>query len=188
VTYSTRPWRPRNERQRSGSCERRGVRWHKAPLRSRGGRYYIRTRVRVMTRTPASRSGSRSSGKFQTRPMPRAGRKPGGKREAEEALKSLQGAVDDGQFKPNAGDRARAWPAMAARACAAQPQALHGRQLQGHVLHAVSPALGAYRVDEVTPAMIRTLLDRKRESGLRPETVSKSTGTYTPCSSSPNYP
>lgn len=142
-------------------------------IRERGGRYYVRTRVRVIDKNTGKPTWKQVERKVPDKVDANVRRKPGGKREAEEALKELQGAVDIGQFKPNAAtvlELGQRWLREHAQRNLKPSTAAN---YKGTFYTHVSPALGAYRVDEVTPDMIRTLLERKRESGLRPETVSK---------------
>lgn len=132
-------------------------------IRKRGGRYYIRTRVRVIDEDTGEPRWKQVERKVDGTLY----------RDAEAALKDLQGSVDTGQFKPNAAtvlELGRRWLSEHVQ-CDLKPST--AANYKGTFYMHVAPALGAYRVDEVTPEMVRTLLDGKRKAGLRPETVSK---------------
>ena len=142
-------------------------------IRERGGRYYIRTRVRVIGETTGEPKWKQVERKVPDKVDPKGRRKPGGRREAEAALKSFQGDVDTGRFKPSAEtvlDLGRRWLSEHVQRDLKPSTAAN---YKGTFYTHVAPALGAFRVDEITPEMVRTLIDRKRQAGLSPETVSK---------------
>jgi integrase len=131
-------------------------------LRKRGDRYYIRTRVREVdpvTGTMVWRSIERKAGASY--------------RAAERQLKSLQSAVDDKRFvseRTTVLELGQRWlrdhvqrnikPSTAAN-------------YKGVFYAHIAPMIGAFRVDQVSPKMIRDLLERKHDEGLSAETVAK---------------
>ena len=131
-------------------------------IRKRGDRYYIRTRVRVI---------DPGTGKSKWKQVEKAaGSKHGA---AETMLKNLQSNVDAGTYTPDATtvlELGQRWLREHAQRNLKPSTAAN---YKGTFYTHVAPMLGAYRVDEIKPQMIRALLERKREEGLRPETVSK---------------
>ena len=132
-------------------------------IRKRSGRYYIRTRVRVIddeTGKPRWKQVEREGGRH---PLPGCrGRAEG------DARSRRRGPV---QAEPaTVLELGQRWLREHVQ-CDLKPST--AANYKGTFYTHVAPALGAYRVDEVTQEMVRTLLERKRKAGLRPETVSK---------------
>ena len=142
-------------------------------IRERGGRYYIRTRVRVIDEKTGEPKWKQVERRAPDKVDANGKHRPGGYREAEAALKELQGAVDTGQFKPSAATVLELGQQWLREHVQTELKPSTAANYKGTFYAHVAPALGAYRVDEITPEMVRTLLDRKRSAGLRPETVSK---------------
>jgi integrase len=131
-------------------------------IRKRGDRYYIRTRVREVD--PAS-------GKMVWRQVER---KAGTSyRKAEQQLKGLQGAIDSRRFvseRETVLQLGQRWLREHAQRNLKPSTAAN---YKGVFYAHVAPALGAFRVDEVSAQMIRELLERKRAEGLSGQTVAK---------------
>ena len=131
-------------------------------LRKRAGHYYIRTRVRVI---------DPETGRSRWKQVEKAAGSR--RRDAEKMLKDLQGSVDAGTYAPNATtvlELGQRWLREHAQRNLKPSTAAN---YKGTFYTHAAPMLGAYRVDEVRPLIIRDLLERKREEGLRPETVAK---------------
>lgn len=131
-------------------------------IRERGGRFYIRTRVQVI---------DPETGKVRWKQVEKAA--GSSKRQAQKVLRSLQVDVDDGRYVPSAMtvlELGRKWlrehvqPNLKPSAAA---------NYKGTFYKHVAPTLGAVRVDDCKPAMVKALLGRKRAEGLSEETVAK---------------
>ncbi len=131
-------------------------------IRERNGRFYVRTRVLVVD----SQSGE--SRWKQTEKAAGTSR-----RKAERILRSLQKEVDESRFVP-AGmtvlELGNKWLAEHV-----QPNLKPGAlaSYRGTFYNHVAPVLGAVRVDDCGPQMIRALLGRKRAAGMTEEGVAK---------------
>jgi len=95
------------------------------------------------------------------------------KRKAQRVLRGLQGDVEDGRFVPSSTtvlELGRRWLDEHV-----QPNLKPGAaaNYRGTFYRHIAPALGAVRVDDCRPQMIRALLGRKRGEGLSDETVAK---------------
>jgi integrase len=131
-------------------------------IRERNGRFYVRTRVlAVDPLTGAShwRQVEKAAGHSR--------------RGAERILRGLQEEVEDGRYVPasmSVLELGRKWltehvgPNLKPGAAA---------NYRGTFYLHVAPTLGAVRVDDVRPQMIRALLSRKRGEGLSEQTVAK---------------
>jgi integrase len=138
-------------------------------IRQKNGRYYVRTRVRVIdpkTGKPKWKDVEKAVGNDSRG-------KPLSKRAAERMLKDFQGAVDAGTFKPTTLTvhelgvrwlREHVQPNLKPSTAANYRDTFHTH---------ISPALGAYRVDAVSDEMISSLLERKLTQGLSRQTVQK---------------
>jgi integrase len=131
-------------------------------IRERGGRFYVRTRVQVI---------DPETGEVRWKQVEKAA--GSSKRQAQRVLRSLQADADDGRYVPSALtvlELGRRWlsehvqPNLKAGAAA---------NYKGTFYRHVAPTLGAVRVDDCKPAMVKSLLARKRAEGLSEETVAK---------------
>ncbi len=131
-------------------------------IRERNGRFYVRTRALVI---------DQQSGSSRWRQVEKAAGPS--RRKAERMLRALQDDVDDGRYVPSGvtvlelGCR---WLAEHV-----QPNLKPGTAATytGTFYRHVAPTLGAVRLDDVHPQMIRALLGKKRAEGLSGETVGK---------------
>ncbi len=131
-------------------------------IRERNGRFYIRTRALVI---------DQHNGTSRWRQIEKAAGPS--RRRAERMLRALQDDVDDGRFIPSSvtvlelGGR---WLTEHV-----QPNLKPGTAAtyQGSFYQHIAPAIGATRLDDLHPQMIRSLLGRKRAEGLSEETVAK---------------
>jgi hypothetical protein len=120
-------------------------------IRERGGRFYIRTRVQVID------PGTGEVGWRQVEKAAGASR-----RQAEKTLRGLQTDADDGRYVPTALtvlELGRKWLREHV-----QPNLKLGAaaNYKGTFYTHVAPTLGAVRVDDCKPAMVKALLGRKR--------------------------
>jgi integrase len=131
-------------------------------IRERGGRFYVRTRVQVI---------DPETGEVRWRQVEKAA--GSSKREAQRVLRDLQAAADEGRYVPSSVtvlELGRRWlsehvqPNLKAGAAA---------NYKGTFYRHVAPTLGAVRVDDCKPPMVKSLLARKRAEGLSEETVAK---------------
>jgi len=131
-------------------------------IRERNGRFYVRTRVLVV---------DSKSGTSRWKQVEKAA--GSSRRGAERMLRSLQTDVEDGRFVPSAItvlELGRKWleehvePNLKPGAAA---------NYRGTFYTHIAPSLGATRIDDVRPQMIRSLLGRKRAEGLSDQTVAK---------------
>ncbi len=131
-------------------------------IRERNGRFYVRTRVLAvdpLTGASSWRQVEKAAGRSR--------------RAAERILRGLQEDVDDGRYVPasmSVLELGRKWlnehvaPNLKPGAAA---------NYRGTFYLHVAPTLGAVRVDDIRPQMIRALLSRKRGEGLSEQTVAK---------------
>ncbi len=131
-------------------------------IRERNGRFYVRTRVLVV---------DPESGRPRWKQVEKAA--GGSRRSAEAALRALQGEVAEGRFLPSAmtvAELGRKWLLEHV-----QPNLKPGAaaNYKGTFYRHVAPALGARRLDDCTPQLIKAFLGRKRAEGLTAETVGK---------------
>jgi integrase len=131
-------------------------------IRERGGRYYVRTRVRVI---------DSQTGAVRWKQVEKAAGKS--KREAQRLLRSLQGDVDDGRYVPTAMtvlELGRKWLREHV-----QPNLKPGAaaNYKSTFYRHVVPTLGVIRVDDCKPQMVKALLGEKRAGGLSEESVAK---------------
>jgi integrase len=131
-------------------------------IRERSGRFYIRTRVQVI---------DSDTGEIRWQQVEKAAGKS--RRQAEKTLRELQTAVDEGSYVPSSMtvlELGRKWlrehvqPNLKPSAAA---------NYKGTFYRHVVPSLGAVRVDDCKPQMVKALLGRKRAEGLSDETVAK---------------
>lgn len=131
-------------------------------IRERNGRFYVRTRVLVI---------DPHTGLARWKQVEKAAGQS--KRKAQRVLRGLQGDVEDGRFVPSGTtvlELGRRWLDEHV-----QPNLKPGAaaNYRGTFYRHIAPALGAVRVDDCRPQMIRALLGRKRAEGLSDETVAK---------------
>jgi integrase len=131
-------------------------------IRERGGRFYVRTRVQVI---------DPETGEVSWKQVEKAA--GSSKREAQRVLRGLQADVEDGRYVPTALtvlELGRKWLREHV-----QPNLKPGAaaNYKGTFYKHVAPTLGAVRVDDCKPAMVKALLGRKRAEGLSEETVAK---------------
>jgi integrase len=131
-------------------------------IRERGGRFYVRTRVHVI---------DPETGEVHWKQVEKAA--GSSKREAQRVLRGLQADADDGRYVPAALtvlELGRKWLREHV-----QPNLKPGAaaNYKGTFYTHVAPTLGAVRVDDCKPAMVKALLGRKRAEGLSEETVAK---------------
>jgi integrase len=131
-------------------------------IRERGGRFYVRTRVQVVD--PAT-------GEVRWRQVEKAAGTS--RRKAEKTLRDLQTEVDDGRYVPTTMtvlELGRKWLREHV-----QPNLKPGAaaNYKGTFYKHVAPAIGAVRVDDCKPAIVKALLGRKRAEGLSDESVVK---------------
>lgn len=131
-------------------------------IRERDGRLYIRTRVRVI---------DAETGEVRWKQVEKAA--GSSKRQAQRMLRDLQTSAEDGRYVPTTLtvlDLGRKWlrehvqPNLKPGAAANYKSTFYK-----HVV----PTLGAVRVDDCKPAMVKALLAQKRAEGLSEETVAK---------------
>jgi integrase len=131
-------------------------------IRERNGRFYIRTRVQVI---------DSDTGEVRWQQVEKAAGKS--RRQAEKTLRGLQTTVDEGTYVPSAMtvlELGRKWLREHV-----QPNLKPGAaaNYKGTFYRHVVPSLGAVRVDDCKPQMVKALLGRKRAEGLSDETVAK---------------
>ncbi|HTZ65737.1 MAG TPA: tyrosine-type recombinase/integrase [Solirubrobacteraceae bacterium] len=131
-------------------------------IRERNGRFYVRTRVLAvdpLTGVSRWRQVEKAAGHSRRR--------------AERILRGLQEEVEDGRYVPasmSVLELGRKWltehvdPNLKPGAAA---------NYRGTFYLHIAPTLGAVRVDDMRPQMIRALLSRKRGEGLSEQTVAK---------------
>lgn len=131
-------------------------------IRERSGRFYIRTRVQVI---------DSDTGEIRWQQVEKAA--GNSRRQAEKTLRDLQTAVDEGSYVPSSMtvlELGRKWlrehvqPNLKPSAAA---------NYKGTFYRHVVPSLGAVRVDDCKPQVVKALLGRKRAEGLSDETVAK---------------
>lgn len=131
-------------------------------IRERGGRFYVRTRVQVI---------DPETGEVHWKQVEKAA--GSSKRKAQRVLRGLQTDADDGRYVPTALtvlELGRKWLREHV-----QPNLKPGAaaNYKGTFYKHVAPTLGAVRVDDCKPAMVKALLGRRRAEGLSEETVAK---------------
>ncbi|HSZ13396.1 MAG TPA: tyrosine-type recombinase/integrase [Solirubrobacteraceae bacterium] len=131
-------------------------------IRERGGRFYVRTRVQVV---------DPETGEVRWKQVEKAA--GSSKRQAQKIVRELQRDVDDGLYVPTALtvlELGRRWLREHV-----QPNLKPGAaaNYKGTFYKHVAPTLGAVRVDDCKPQMVKALLGRKRAEGLSEETVAK---------------
>ena len=131
-------------------------------IRERNGRFYIRTRVQVI---------DPDTGEIRWQQVEKAAGKS--RRQAEKTLRGLQTTVDEGSYVPSSMtvlELGRKWLREHV-----QPNLKPGAaaNYKGTFYRHVAPSLGAVRVDDCKPQMVKALLGRKRAEGLSEETVAK---------------
>ncbi len=131
-------------------------------IRERNGRFYVR--LRVLAVDP-------QSGQARWKQIEKAA--GGSRRGAERMLRGLQGEANDGRFLPSSmtvAELGHRWLSEHVR-----PNLKPGAaaNYQGTFYRHIAPTLGAVRLDDCHPQMIRALLGRKRAEGLGGETVAK---------------
>jgi integrase len=131
-------------------------------IRERNGRFYVRTRALVV---------DPESGGSRWRQVEKAAGPS--RRRAERMLRELQHDVEDGRYVPSG-------ISVLELGCKwlvehVQPNLKPGAAAtyRGTFYGHVAPALGAVRLDDVRPQMVRALLGKKRAEGLSEETVGK---------------
>jgi integrase len=134
----------------------------KGSIRKLNGRYYIRTRVQVID--PAT-------GESRWKQVEKAAGTS--RKQAGEALKALQSTVDEGAYVPTQMtvlELGRKWLQEHV-----QPNHKPGAaaNYKGTFYRHIAPSLGARRVDDFKPQMVKDLLAHKRTEGLSEETVAK---------------
>lgn len=131
-------------------------------IRERNGRFYVRTRALVVDPV---------SGVSRWKQVEKAAGTS--RRRAQKMLCALQGDVERGRFLPSSmtvAELGRRWLCEHAQANLKPGAAADYRStFYGHV----APVLGAVRLDDVSPQMIRALLGQKRAEGLSAGTVAK---------------
>lgn len=131
-------------------------------IRERNGRFYVRTRVLVVDpRTGGSRWRQVEKAAGSSR------------RGALAVLRALQGEIAEGRFLPSSmtvAELGRKWLAEHV-----EPNLKPGAaaNYRGTFYCHVAPVLGARRLDDCTPQLIRAFLGRKRAEGLSAGTVAK---------------
>jgi integrase len=131
-------------------------------IRERNGRFYVR--VRVLMVDP-------HSGLARWKQVEKAAGPS--RRGAQRMLRGLQGEAEDGRFLPSSmtvAELGRKWLYEHVRANL-KPSA--AASYEGTFYRHVAPSLGAVRLDDCRPQMIRALLGRKRAEGLGEETVAR---------------
>jgi integrase len=131
-------------------------------IRKRDGRYYIRTRVQII---------DADTGETRWKQIEKAAGTS--RKQAAEALKALQTSVDQGVYIPTQMtvlELGRKW--LREHVQPNLKRATAATYRNNFYLH-VAPSLGAVRVDDCRPQMVKDLLGRKRTEGLGGETVSK---------------
>ncbi len=131
-------------------------------IRERNGRFYVRTRALVI---------DPQSGSSRWRQVEKAAGPS--RRKAERMLRALQDDVDDGRYVPSSVTVLEVGCRWLAEHV--QPNLKPGTvaTYTGTFYRHVAPTLGAVRLDDVHPQMVRALLGRKRAEGLSDETVGK---------------
>jgi integrase len=131
-------------------------------IRERGGRFYVRTRVQAI---------DPETGEVRWKQVEKAA--GSSKRQAQKIVKELQRDVDEGLYVPSTFtvlELGRRWlrehvqPNLKPGAAANYKSTFYKH---------VAPTLGAVRVDDCKPQMVKALLGRKRAEGLSEETVAK---------------
>jgi integrase len=131
-------------------------------IRERNGRFYVRTRVLVID--PQTGGSRWKQVEKATGPS---------RRKAQRVLRSLQDDVEDGRFLPSAMtvlQLGRKWLCEHVNVNLKPGAAAN---YEGTFYRHVAPTLGAVRLDDCRPQMIRALLAKKRAEGLSEETVAK---------------
>lgn len=131
-------------------------------IRERDGRFYLRTRVKVI---------DPETGELRWKQVEKAAGTS--RRQAQRMLRDLQGEAEDGRYVPTSTtvlELGRRWLREHVQANLKPGAAAN---YKGTFYRHVAPTLGAVRVDECRPAMIKGLLARKREEGLSEESVAK---------------
>jgi integrase len=131
-------------------------------IRERNGRFYVRVRVLVVDPV---------SGLARWKQVERAAGQS--RRGALRMLRGLQGQAEDGRYVPSTltvAELGHRWLDEHVRP-GLKPGAV--ASYEGTFYRHVAPALGAVRLDDCHPQMIRAMLGRKRAEGLGEETVAK---------------
>jgi hypothetical protein len=131
-------------------------------IRERNGRFYVRTRVLTV---------DRETGRSRWQQVEKAAGST--RRDAQAALRALQGEVAEGRFLPSSltvAELGHKWLSEHV-----QPNLKPGAaaNYEGTFYRHVVPVLGALRLDDCTPPRIKALLGKKRAEGLSGETVAK---------------
>lgn len=131
-------------------------------IRERNGRFYVRTRALVV---------DPQTGRSRWRQVEKAA--GANRHEAQAALRALQGEIAKGRYLPSSmtvAELGHKWLSEHV-----QPNLKPGAaaNYRGTFHRHVAPMLGANRLDDCTPQLIRALLGKKRAEGLSAETVAK---------------
>jgi integrase len=131
-------------------------------IRERNGRFYVRTRVLVV---------DPHTGRSRWKQVEKAA--GSSRRRAQLVLRSLQGEVQEGRFLPSAMTVAELGHKWLSEHVAVDLKPGAAADYRGTFYRHVAPALGAVRLDDCSPQMVRALLGQKRVQGLGSETVAK---------------
>ncbi|HME02246.1 MAG TPA: tyrosine-type recombinase/integrase, partial [Solirubrobacteraceae bacterium] len=131
-------------------------------IRERNGRFYVRTRALVI---------DQQSGGSRWRQVEKAAGTS--RRRAEKMLRALQDDVEDGRYVPSSVSVLELGSRWLAEHVQPNLKAGTAATYRGTFYRHIAPALGAVRLDDLRPQMIRSLLGRKRAEGLSDETVAK---------------
>jgi integrase len=131
-------------------------------IRERNGRFYVRTRALVID--------PQSGGSRWKQVEKAAGTS---RRRAERMLRALQGEVEDGRYVPSGVSVLELGSRWLAEHAQANLKAGTVATYRGTFYQHIAPTLGAVRLDDLRPQMIRALLGKKRAEGLSEDTVGK---------------
>ncbi len=131
-------------------------------IRERNGRFYVRTRALVI---------DQRDGSSRWRQIEKAAGTS--RRKAERMLRSLQDDVDDGRYVPSSLTVLQLGQRWISEHVTPNLKPGTAAAYRGSFYQHIAPALGANRLDDLHPQMIRALLGKKRAEGLGEETVGK---------------